>query len=273
MTTASTVSLCWRRHARTRQVRGHLRPILQRLKATTVGPVSIMTCAVKPDDLQPNPGCKRDCLECHTFTHPCPLLTGKDIKASKDTYDKCVDLLASIPNNKPVAFRTPCCDSLNTVSPRFYSEIFNKTTPEKNFLQLDSSVFTLYTADDPSIPREWLFDADGREKFRKYIPRGLKRGDQVHDHFVNTIENYPYPYAIQNVCWQFPCMVPSDWSANHLQKPNNPDTVRDLKIALDITVMKQGVMNLVFHPHGWIKAEQVVELTITRAITERRSSS
>lgn len=240
----------------------YLRPILQRLKAIDGrAPVSIMTCAVKPDDPQLqswlNEGLS---LECHTFTHPCPLLTGKDIKTAKSSYDKCVDLMAQIPNSKPVAFRTPCCDSLNTVSPRFYSEIFNKTTPEKNFLQLDSSVFTLYTADDPSIPREMLVDADGREKFRKYVPRALKRGDQIHDHFVNTIENYPYPYAIQNVCWQFPCMVPSDWSANHLQQPNNPDTVRDLKVALDITVMKQGVMNLVFHPHGWIKAEQVVDL-------------
>ena len=240
----------------------YLRPILQRLKAIDGrAPVSIMTCAVKPDDPQLQSWLQEGLsLECHTFTHPCPLLAGKDIKASKETYDKCVDLMASIPNNKPVAFRTPCCDSLNTVSPRFFSEIFNKTTAAGNFLQLDSSVFSLYTADDPSIPRESLIDADGREKFRKYIPRRLKRGEQIHDHFVNTIENYPYPYVIQNVCWQFPCMVPSDWSANHLQKPNNPDTVRDLKIALDITALKKGVMNLVFHPHGWIKAEQVVEL-------------
>ena len=179
---------------------------------------------------------------------------------AKATYDKCVDLMASIPNNKPVAFRTPCCDSLNTVSPRLFSEIINRTTPGGNFLQLDSSVFTLYTADDPSIPRELLTDPDGREKFRKYIPRKLARGNVVHDGFVNTIENYPYPYVIQRLCWEFPCMVPSDWSANHLHQPNNPDTVRDLKAALDITVLKQGVFNLVFHPHGWIKSEQVIEL-------------
>lgn len=240
----------------------YLRPILQRLKAIDGrAPVSIMTCAIKPDDPQLQSWLQEGLsLECHTFTHPCPLLTGKNIAVAKDTYDKCIDLLASVPNNKPVAFRTPCCDSLNTVSPRFYSQLFNKTTADGNFLQLDSSVFTVYTADDPSIPRKLLTDADGREKFRKYIPRNLKRGDQIHDHFVNIIENYPYPYVIQNVCWQFPCIVPSDWSANHLQKPNNPDTVRDLKIALDITVLKQGVMNLVFHPHGWITSEQVVEL-------------
>ena len=240
----------------------YLRPILQRLKAIDGrAALSIMTCAVKPDDPQLQSWLLEGVsLECHTFDHPCPLLAGGDLGKSKATYDKCIDLLASIPNNKPVAFRMPCCDSLNTVSPRFYSEIFNRTTPAGNFLQLDSSVFTVFTAGDPTIPRELLYDDDGREKFRKYIPRKLTRGTVVHDRFVNIIENYPYPYVIQNQCWEFPCMVPSDWSANHLQKPNNPDTVRDLKLALDITVKKQGVMNLVFHPHGWIKAEQVNEL-------------
>jgi hypothetical protein len=42
--------------------------------------------------------------------------------------------------------------------------------------------------------------------------------------------------------------------------PNNPDTVRDWKLALDACVLKQGVFNLVFHPHGWIRPEQIVEL-------------
>ena len=78
--------------------------------------------------------------------------------------------------------------------------------------------------------------------------------------FVNTIENYPYPYVIGKRCWQFPCMVPSDWEAQNLHQPNNPVTVEDLKVALDATVLKKGMFNLVFHPHGWIKNEQVVEL-------------
>ena len=278
----------------TAKYEAYLRPILQRLKQIDGrAPVSIMTNSVKPDDPQLQTWLQEGLsLECHTADHPCPLLAGgsgvdgrglkvegqKDgaadpaspstlnprpstgLRRAKSTYDRCVDLMVSIPNNKPVAFRTPCCDSLNTVSPRLFSEIINQTTPGGNFLQLDSSVFTLYTADDPSIPRELLTDPDGREKFRKYIPRKLARGNVVHDGFVNTIENYPYPYVIQRLCWEFPCMVPSDWSANHLHQPNNPDTVRDLKAALDITVLKQGVFNLVFHPHGWIKSEQVIEL-------------
>ncbi len=36
--------------------------------------------------------------------------------------------------------------------------------------------------------------------------------------------------------------------------------MNDWKAALDLTVIKKGTFNLVFHPHGWITAEQVVEL-------------
>ena len=66
-------------------------------------------------------------------------------------------------------------------------------------------------------------DDKGRERFTRYIPAERS--------FVNTIENYPYPYVIGRLCWELPCMVPSDWEAQHRQKPNNPNTVRDLKAA------------------------------------------
>jgi putative membrane-bound dehydrogenase-like protein len=239
-----------------------LRPILNRLKQIDGrAPVSIMTCNIKPDDPQLAQWLAEGLsFEVHTVDHPCPLLQAGDFAKAKSTYDRCVDLLNEIPGNKPVAFRMPCCDSLNTLSPRFYSEIFNKTTPKGNFLSISSSVFNLFTPNDPEIPRELVLDADGRDKFRKYIPRGLIREGKTFDTFVNYIEDYPYPYVINRLCWEFPCVVPSDWSAQHLQKPNNPDTLRDLKAALDITVRKQGVYNLVFHPHGWIKAKQIVEL-------------
>ena len=159
--------------------------------------------------------------------------------------------MASIPGNQPVAFRTPCCDSRNTPSPRLWSEIFNQRTPQGNFLQADSSVFNVFTKEDKELPPEWTTDAGGQPRFRKYIP---------FPSFVNTIENYPYPYVIGKRCWQFPCMVPSDWEAQNLHQPNNPVTVEDMKVALDATVLKKGMFNLVFHPHGWIKNEQVVEL-------------
>ena len=157
-----------------------------------------------------------------------------------------------MPGNRPVAFRVPCCDSLNTPSPRFYAEIFNRTTAKGNFLTIDSSVFNIFTANDPALPRDLVLEADGQEPFRKYIPKGRS--------FVNTIEDYPYPYVLGGLCWEFPCVVPSDWEAFFLQKANNPRTVDDLKKAIDATVIKQGVFDLVFHPHGWIKSEQVVEL-------------
>lgn len=232
----------------------YLRPILDRLKRIDGrAPVSIMTNTV-PDVNHPllaawlQEGLN---LDVHTIDHPCPLLAGGDFAKARSTYDRCVDLLAGVPGNRPVAFRMPCCDSLNTPSPRFFAEIFNKTTPGRRFLTIDTSVFNITTPDDPALPRELVFDPDGRERFRKYVP---------FDSFVNTIFDYPYPYVIGNLCWQFPCATPSDWQAQHLHKPDNPKTVQDWKALLDATVIKQGVMNLVFHPHNWIKPQQVVEL-------------
>ena len=232
----------------------YLRPILDRLKQIDGrAPVSIMTNGL-PDVNDPllqqwlKEGLS---LETHTFDHPCPLLAGGDFAKAKGTYDKCVDLLAQVPGSTPVAFRMPCCDSLNTPSPRFYAEIFNRTTPGGRFLSIDTSVFNITTANDPDLPRELVLDPDGRERFRKYVP---------FESFVNTIEDYPYPYVIGRLCWQFPCATPSDWQAQNLHKPDNPRTVDDWKALLDATVIKQGTMNLVFHPHNWIKPQQVAEL-------------
>ncbi len=231
----------------------YLRPILDRLKAIDGrAALSIMTCKVDPNDPRLRAWLKEGVsLEIHTIDHPCPLLQKSDFAAAGKTYHDCVDLLSQVPDNLPVAFRMPCCDSLNTVSPRFFDEIFNKTSPKGQFLAIDSSVFHLFTSNDPELPRSLVQDADGRERFRKYVP---------FPSFVNTIENYPYPYMIGGLCWEFPCMVPSDWEAQYLQKPNNPKTLEDMKAALDAVVYKQGVFNLVFHPHGWIKNEQIVEL-------------
>lgn len=248
-------------------MRGHekweayLRPILNRLKQIDGrAPVSIMTCNIDPKHphLQQwlNEGLS---IEVHTVDHPCPLLQGGDFAKAKSTYDRCVDLMNQIPGNKPVAFRMPCCDSLNTLSPRFFTEIFNKTTEKGNSLQIDTSVFNVFTSDDPALPKELVLDADGQERFKKYLP-----SDRT---FVNTIENYPYPYVIDHLCWEFPCLTPSDWAAQHKQKPNNPKTIEDWKAAIDCTVIKQGVLNLVFHPHNWIKPEQVIEM-IDHAVTK-----
>ncbi|AGA29280.1 PVC-type heme-binding CxxCH protein [Singulisphaera acidiphila] len=231
----------------------YLRPILDRLKQIDGrAGLSIMTCKANGADPRVQAWLAEGVnLDVHTLTHPCPLLQKDNLAAAQHEVHGGVDLLNGIRGNKPVAFRMPCCDSQNTPSPRFYAEIFNKTSPGRNFLTIDSSVFQLFTPDDPSLPRELVQDPDGRERFRKYIPFSS---------FTNYVENYPYPYVIGKLCWEFPCSVPSDWEAQHLQQPNNPKTVEDMKAAIDAVVMKQGVFNLVFHPHGWIKSEQVVEL-------------
>ena len=256
-----------------------LRPIIERLKKIDGrAPVSIMTCQVMPDDPRLQGWLKEGLsLEVHTLKHPCPLLQGGDFKAAKDTVDGCIDLLSAIPNNKPVAFRMPCCDSMSTPSPRFYSEIFPAATPAGNHLVIDSSVMTLITPEDTSLPREIVFDKDGEDRFRKYFPQtaafarpaapgadGNKPANarpmrKSLANFGTYIEDYPYPYIINRTCWEFPCMVPSDWEAHNLHGSNNPVTVADWKAALDATVIKQGVFNFIFHPHGWIKAEQMVE--------------
>ena len=76
-------------------------------------------------------------------------------KLAKSTYDRCVDLMCQIPNSRPVAFRFPCMDSLNTPSPRAFAEIINQTTQKGNFLQLSTSVTCLFTPQDPSIRRHF----------------------------------------------------------------------------------------------------------------------
>jgi hypothetical protein len=247
----------------TARYEAYLRPILERLKKIDGrAPLSIMTCNVDPQDAQLRSWLKEGLsIECHTVDHPCPLLQGGDFAKARSTYERCVDLMSEIPNNKPVAFRMPCCDSRNTPSPRFCTEIFNRATEKGNFLTIDSSVFCVLTPQDESLPRELVLDKDGGERFRKYIP---------FPSFVNTIEDYPYPYIIGGTCWEFPCIVPSDWEAQNLQQPNNPRTVEDLKAALDAVVIKQGVFDLVFHPHGWIRNDQVVEL-IDHAVAKHGS--
>ncbi|CAN5846744.1 hypothetical protein BH23PLA1_BH23PLA1_01220 [soil metagenome] len=231
----------------------YLRPILDRLKQIDGrAPVSIMTNTVDPEDPKFQEWLEEGLsIEAHTLTHPCPLLKDGDLDEAKRTYHECVDLLNQIPGNKPVAFRMPCCDSRNTVSPRFFTEIFNDQSQGGNYLSIDSSVFNILTPNDPDLPRELVLDPDGQERFGKYLP---------FPSFVNTIEDYPYPYIIGGTCWEFPCVVPSDWEAQNLQGVNNPKTVEDLKAALDAIVIKQGVFTLVFHPHGWIEAKQIVEL-------------
>jgi len=240
-----------------KEVAGHeayIRPIVTRLKQIDArSGMSLMGTQVDPDDPQLQAWLAEDVNpEAHTWHHPCPCLQNGSLARARQTFDACVDNLRRIPGGRTVAFRMPCCDSMNSVSPRFFTEIYNQTTPEGHFLTMDSSVFHVFTADDPELPRELVYDGDGREKFRKYLPT-----DRV---MANYVENYPYPYVIARLCWEFSPLMPSDWDAQHLNGVCSPLTVRDLKAAVDAAVVKQGVFSLCFHTHGWIDNHQVIEM-------------
>jgi putative membrane-bound dehydrogenase-like protein len=230
-----------------------LRPVLRRLQRIDGrAPVSIMTCNIPPGDPHLQKWLAEGLsLETHTVDHPCPFFKSGDFGRAKSTYDRCVDLLASVRGNTPVAFRMPCCDSLNTTTPRFYAEVFNRRTTQGHYLHLDSSVFNLPTADDPALARGLVLE-NGAERFRKYLPADRS--------FVNYIEDYPYPYVLGGLCWEFPCATPTDWQGDHLHGSANPITARDWCMYLDATVAKQGVMTLVCHPYGWSKPGQLIDL-------------
>src|SRR5262245_59468035 len=173
-----------------------LRPILSRLQQVDGrAPVSIFCNALDPGDPQLQQWLREGLsLEVHTLSHPCPILAKGDFAAAEDTFFGCIELLNRIENNQPVAFRTPCCDSINSPSPRLFAELFARTNRSGQFLRMDSSVVMLLTASDTGPRRELLVDPDGRPKFLKYVP---------FPSFTTTVENYPYPWVIGNVCWEF----------------------------------------------------------------------
>ena len=47
-------------------------------------------------------------IETHTREHKCPCLQKQDMVGAKASYDATVDLMSSIPNMRPVAYRMPC---------------------------------------------------------------------------------------------------------------------------------------------------------------------
>ena len=112
-----------------------LRPILDRLKQIENGraPLSILCVSPNPNDPQLQTWLKEGVsLEVHTLNHPCPCLQKGSFADAAKTFQGCVELLNRVSNNLPVAFRMPCCDSINSPSPRFYAEIFNQTNSQAN---------------------------------------------------------------------------------------------------------------------------------------------
>ena len=245
-----------------------LRPLAERLKQIDGrAPITIFANQVEPE----NPLLQRLLqeglsIEVHSLTHPLPLLRA-DSEASlgrgslrlplEDVVDGLANL-RSIPNNRPVAFRVPGFDARNVVSPRFFCEVLPARTPRGDFLAADSSIVMVFSSKDPSLPKQWVLDSEGRERFGKYLT-----GMSGCRHYSNCIFDYPYPYVIDHLIWEFPPIIPADSHGVHLHDANSPRTVEDWKRAMDLTVLKKGLLTLCFHPekpHGYIKSEQVTQL-------------
>jgi len=122
-----------------------------------------------------------------------------DLRFAAHDYFGCLDSLAQF---GPVCFQMPHSETANTVGPRFYSELFNRQSPQWNWLSISSSVFNLPTSHDNELPRSLVIDGDGNERFAKYI-RGFARPEYAMQH-LNWVENYPYPYVVGHLCWEFP---------------------------------------------------------------------
>ena len=223
-----------------------LRPILDRLKRnSTRAPVSIMTNTIDPGDPQLTAWLAEGLsLEVHTLTHPCPCLGKATFEEAARTYHDGVDLLAGIPGSKPVAFRMPCCDSMNSASPRFFSEIFNRTSSQGRWLAVDSSVLMRFS--DP--------------RFAKYFPSEARPPATISlADYAGFIEDYPYPYVFGKLAWEFPCITPSDWQAANVLGPKSETMLDDWKAALDAVVRARGVFTSVFQPNGGSGPEQWVK--------------
>ena len=232
-----------------------LKPIADRLiQIDGRAPISVFSLQLDPnDEIVQRMLAMGISMECHTFTHPVPLM-----RASKDPDDslalvradftRSVKSLFGLNNSHPVAHRTPGCDARNTASPRFFTEIFAGSR-----LKMDSSIFTAYLKPDPKLPREWYFKSDDTHRFASRIT-----GIPFTKKFVNYVEDYPYPYVINNRLWELPAIIPGDAHGVHAYGRMSDQTVEDWHRALDITVAKQGVMTICFHPHGYIDSQQMV---------------
>src|SRR4051794_30937124 len=210
----------------------YVRPVLERLKKIDGrAPFSVMCCETKPEaPIFQTWLTEGVSLEVHTLAHPCPLLGKADFPTAEKTVLGGLDLLWKIPGNRPIAYRMPCCDSMNSPSPRFYAEIFPQRTPAGHLFTADSSVMNLITPEDSALPAELTMDGGGKERFRKYFPMELVPPRKLtFERFGAYIENYPYPYVVNGGTWEFPCVVPSDWEAFNTHGAMNPRTTADWK--------------------------------------------
>jgi hypothetical protein len=231
-----------------------LDPVLSRLhRIDGRQPISLMANSAPEPTKLANLVRKGWSIETHSQDHACPQLEG-DFCKTKQQFHACVDNVAKVPGNYPVAFRFPCMDAINSVSPRFLAEVFNSCSRQGHTLRIDTSIGQVFTAEDTSLPRKWT----GKERFSRYVNTSVYYDSSKL--YTNFVRNYPYPYIINPGIWEFPIAFPDDWSgAMHNGKRSNK-TIEDMKIGLDAVVQKQGVYTFVFHTHaGWISQRMLLE--------------
>ncbi|MEE9142579.1 MAG: dehydrogenase, partial [Gammaproteobacteria bacterium] len=241
-----------------------LTPLIKRLKKIDGrAPIAVMTCQTNPNSPTVQRLLKQGLsFDCHTFTHRFPFFRSNEghgpdeaLKFARLDYLACLENLFEVPGNRPVTHRMPGCDAQNSVSPRFFTEVFPLRTNDGRFLTCDSSITTWFPSDDETLPHEWRYDAEGRERFGKY-PHHIPQTQN----FVNKITDYPYPYPINQLIWELPVTIPCDSHGVHQHRPKSPKTVDDWKRAVDICVRKQGLLTLLFHTIGYIENTQVREV-------------
>lgn len=243
-----------------------LKPVLERLrKIDGRAPVTAFCLQLDPDDKLVHHMQKIGMsMECHTWTHPVPLMrtigdpppsAPTSLQPAINDTLKSLSNLSKLPGPGPVAHRNPGCDARNTASPRMFAEIFPLRTPEGHFLRMDSSIFMVFADPGDGIPGEWLFHKDGRKRFEKFV-----HGIPYTKTYRNYVVDYPYPFVINRTIWELPAAVPGDAHGVHAYDTKSDETVTDWKRALDITVAMKGIYTLCFHPHGYIEGEQVAEL-------------
>ncbi len=226
-------------------------------------PISIYTLQAQADDPWFQRMLKEGLsIEAHTFTHAVPYFRTDPSAMGGDSlgwcirdFTDCVAGLSAALGTPPVAWRMPGCDARNTTSPRFYSEIFPRKTSAGDFLAMDSSIFTVLTSADASLPRELVLDAEGRERFGRFVT-----GIPFTKHFVNCVINYPYPYVINGLLWELPPVMPGDAHGVHAYGMGSPRVLEDWQRALNVTVIKQGLHTICFHPHGYSLPESIAGL-------------
>ena len=95
-----------------------------------------------------------------------------------------------------------------------------------------------------------VVDEQGRPRFTKYVLTERK--------FVNMVRNYPYPFVVAGLCWEIPAVMPDDCLGKYFRGPAQPDSIRDMKAAIDATISLGGE-NYVF----WGGREGYVNLMLT----------